>query len=32
MSNLVLYTNPQSRGRMGHWMLEELGNLMRLYG
>ncbi|TXH71726.1 MAG: glutathione S-transferase family protein [Thiothrix sp.] len=25
MSNLVLYTNPQSRGRMAHWMLEELG-------
>ena len=25
MSELVLYTNPQSRGRMAHWMLEELG-------
>jgi glutathione S-transferase len=25
MSDLVLYTNPQSRGRMAHWMMEELG-------
>ncbi len=25
MSELVLYTNPQSRGRIAHWMLEELG-------
>ncbi len=25
MSDLVLYTNPQSRGRIAHWMLEELG-------
>lgn len=25
MNELVLYTNPQSRGRMAHWMLEELG-------
>lgn len=23
--DLVLYTNPQSRGRIAHWMLEELG-------
>lgn len=25
MNNLVFYTNPQSRGRIAHWMLEELG-------
>ena len=25
MSHLVLYTHPQSRGRIAHWMLEELG-------
>lgn len=25
MSKLVLYTNPQSRGRIAHWMMEELG-------
>ena len=25
MSNLTLYTNPQSRGRIAHWMMEELG-------
>lgn len=25
MSDLVLYTNPQSRGQIAHWMLEELG-------
>lgn len=25
MSDLVLYTNPQSRGRIAHWMMEELG-------
>jgi glutathione S-transferase len=25
MSELVLYTNPQSRGRIAHWMLEEVG-------
>lgn len=25
MSGLVLYTNPQSRGRIAHWMVEELG-------
>lgn len=25
MSQLTLYTNPQSRGRIAHWMLEELG-------
>jgi glutathione S-transferase len=25
MDKLVLYTNPQSRGRIAHWMLEELG-------
>lgn len=24
MSKLVLYTNPQSRGRIAHWMMEEL--------
>lgn len=25
MSELMLYTNPQSRGRIAHWMLEEVG-------
>lgn len=25
MSELVLYTNPQSRGRIAHWMVEETG-------
>lgn len=25
MSQLVLYTNPMSRGRITHWMLEEVG-------
>lgn len=25
MSDLTLYSNPQSRGRIAHWMLEELG-------
>lgn len=25
MSELILYTNPQSRGRIAHWMLEEVG-------
>lgn len=25
MSQLTLYTNPQSRGRIAHWMLEEIG-------
>ena len=25
MNRLVLYTNPQSRGRIAHWMLEEIG-------
>lgn len=25
MSKLVLYTNPQSRGRIAHWMMEEVG-------
>jgi glutathione S-transferase len=25
MADLVLYTNPQSRGRIAHWMLEEIG-------
>lgn len=25
MSDLVLYTNPHSRGRVAHWMLEETG-------
>lgn len=25
MSALTLYTNPQSRGRIAHWMMEELG-------
>lgn len=25
MSNIILYTNPQSRGRIVRWMLEEIG-------
>lgn len=25
MPQLTFYTNPQSRGRIAHWMLEELG-------
>lgn len=25
MTDIVLYTNPQSRGRIVHWLLEELG-------
>ena len=25
MADIVFYTNPQSRGQMAHWMLEELG-------
>ena len=25
MNALTYYTNPQSRGRIAHWMLEELG-------
>ena len=25
MSELVFFTNPQSRGRIAHWMLEEVG-------
>jgi glutathione S-transferase len=25
MKELVFYTNPQSRGRIAHWMLEEIG-------
>ena len=25
MSDLVFYTNPQSRGRIVRWMLEEVG-------
>ena len=25
MCELHLYTNPQSRGRIAHWMMEELG-------
>lgn len=25
MTSLTLYTNPQSRGRIAHWMMEELG-------
>ena len=29
MSELVFYTNPQSRGRIAHWMLEELGQPYR---
>ena len=29
MSELVFYTHPQSRGRIAHWMLEELGEPYR---
>ena len=29
MSELVLYTNPQSRGRIAHWMMEELAQPYR---
>lgn len=29
MDELVLYTNPQSRGRIAHWMVEELGQPYR---
>ncbi len=29
MTDLVLYTNPQSRGRIVHWMMEELGEPYR---
>lgn len=29
MSELVFYTNPQSRGRIAHWMLEETGERYR---
>ena len=29
MSELVFYTNPQSRGRIVHWMMEELGQPYR---
>ncbi|MCB2018570.1 MAG: glutathione S-transferase family protein [Hydrogenophaga sp.] len=29
MSELVFYTNPQSRGRIVHWMMEELGRPYR---
>ncbi len=25
MNDLVFYTNPQSRGRIAHWMMEETG-------
>ncbi len=25
LKELVFYTNPQSRGRIVHWMLEEIG-------
>ena len=25
MSDLVFYTNPMSRGRIVHWMLQEIG-------
>lgn len=25
MTDLTLYTHPQSRGRIAHWMMEELG-------
>jgi glutathione S-transferase len=25
MSDLVLYTNPQPRGHIAHWMMEEIG-------
>ncbi|MES2822803.1 MAG: glutathione S-transferase family protein [Pseudomonadota bacterium] len=26
MSEIIFYTNPQSRGRIAHWMLEEIGH------
>lgn len=29
MGALTYYTNPQSRGRIAHWMLEELGRPYR---
>ncbi len=29
MDELVLYTNPQSRGRIAHWMVEEIGQPYR---
>ncbi len=29
MNELILYTNPQSRGRIAHWMMEELGEPYR---
>jgi glutathione S-transferase len=29
MDELVFYTNPQSRGRIAHWMLEEVGEPYR---
>lgn len=29
MSDLVFYTHPQSRGRIAHWMLEEVGEPYR---
>jgi glutathione S-transferase len=29
MDDLVFYTNPQSRGRIAHWMLEEVGEPYR---
>jgi len=25
MAKLTLYTNPQSRGQIAHWMMEEIG-------
>ncbi len=31
MSELVFYTNPQSRGRIVHWMMEELGEPYRTF-
>jgi glutathione S-transferase len=27
MKELIFYTNPRSRGRIVHWMLEEIGAL-----
>ena len=29
MNELVFYTHPQSRGRIVHWMMEELGEPYR---
>ena len=29
MADLVFYTNPQSRGRIVRWMLEEIGRPTR---